>query len=267
MKHFLSLTFFTIFISNVFGQQININPSIINFHIGNPGASETQIITITNNSDQIQAFEISFGDWERTESGAHKYYLPNTMPFSCASWARLNKNFLELKPGESDQLIVTLQAPDDPKELEKMKWAMVFIQGATLKTPELNGPTEVRAFINEIVRVGVHVYQTPFSLASQALKAVYLNESKDEKFTYDFLIENEGNTHLMVKTHIELTNITSGEEIVSPVAEFPLFPSGKRIVKLDIPKDLKPGKYSLLAIADYGDANPLEAIEKVIEIK
>jgi hypothetical protein len=71
----------------------------------------------------------------------------------------------------------------------------------------------------------------------------------------------------MVKTHIELTNITSGEEIVSPVAEFPLFPSGKRIVKLDIPKDLKPGKYSLLAIADYGDANPLEAIEKVIEIK
>jgi hypothetical protein len=250
-----------------FGQQININPSIINFHLGNPGASENQTITITNNSAELQAFEINLGDWTRTETGSHQYFAPNTQPYSCASWVRLNKNFIELKPGEMEEIVVTLQAPENPEALEKMKWAMVFIQGATLKKPEANGPQEVKTFINEIVRVGVHLYQTPFNLSKQAIKAVSLNPSKDEKNTFDFMIENDGNVMTMVKAHVELTNITTGEELVAPNADFPLFPYGKRIIKLDLPKDIKPGKYSLLAIADYGDSNPLEAIEKVIEIK
>ena len=53
----------------------------------------------------------------------------------------------------------------------------------------------------------------------------------------------------------------------SQLIEFPIFPRCKRIFPLELPSSLKPGKYSVLAVLDYSDNAPLEAIEKTIEIK
>lgn len=49
--------------------------------------------------------------------------------------------------------------------------------------------------------------------------------------------------------------------------ECPIFPLDKRKVSLHLPENLPSGKYSMLAIMDYGDPNSLEAIERIIEIK
>jgi hypothetical protein len=256
-----------IFAVNVFAQQVNINPSIINFHLDNPGAIETKTLSITNNSDEVQVFEINMGDWIRKDNGDHQYFEPNTKPFSCANWVKINKNFIEVGPKATEELIITLQAPEDQEALESMRWAMLFIQGAVVKKPQDQDNANVNAVINEIVRVGIHIYQTPFNLSSKEIKAIALNPNPEEANVYDFSLENTGSTMVIVKTHVELTNVQSGEEVIAPKAEFPIFPGAKRIVQMELPQNLKPGKYSLLAIADYGEDNPLEAIEKVIEIK
>ena len=268
MKSFKITVFFLLSASFFsFGQQININPSIIHFHLGNPGAAEVQTLNLTNNSTEVQRFELSLGDWIRTETGGHQYFPPQTKPFSCAAWIQLNKNFVEVQPGTTEEILVNIQAPDNQEDLEKMKWAMIFIQGAVLKKTEEPIDGKARAVISEVVRVGVHVYQTPPSINDQSLKALGLEFNKEEANVYDFLVENTGGIMLNVKAHAELTNIATGEEIMAPKVDMPIFPGGKRKIQLELPKDIKPGKYSLLAIADYGESNPLEAIEKVIEIK
>ena len=78
MRRLFFFFFFSLTFLNLSAQQININPSIVEFHLQNLGAAETQIITITNNSSKTQAFEISLGDWNRKPDGSHDYFKPNT---------------------------------------------------------------------------------------------------------------------------------------------------------------------------------------------
>lgn len=267
MRRNFYIFFLAMSISIVNAQQININPSIVDFHLQNTGAAETQTITITNNSTKSQSFEISLGDWNRKTDGAHDYFKPNTQPYSCASWITLDKNFIEIPAGSIGEVTLTIQAPNKVEDLEKMKWAMLFIQGANLKKPVSNGPNEAKATIQEIVRMGIHIYQTPPNLTENSAKAISLNANKKDPKIYDFEIENNGKIMINGKSHLEITNLANSEEIITTNVEFPVFPGGKRIVLLPLPQNLKPGKYSVLAVLDYSENASLEAVEKTIEIK
>lgn len=250
-----------------YGQQINVFPTILNFQLTEAGSLETQSINITNNSKTKQAITAYFGDWTRNEDGSHSYYEPSSQPYSCASWAILNSNLLELEPGQTAQLILTLQAPKDQSELEEMKWAMLFLQSTTIREPKKNDPTKLTAQINEIVRLGLHIYQTPGTLDFTAVSLNGLKQNEENSRAYDLSIKNEGQVMVKAKSYLELTNIATGEEFRSELEECPIFPLGKRKVSLLLPADLPNGKYSMLAIMDYGNPNSLEAIEQIIEIK
>lgn len=256
-----------LFSGNSLGQQLNIYPTIVNFQLSEPGSVQTQTINITNNSDKKQTIESYFGDWNRKEDGGHEYFEGSTQPFSCAGWAQMNTNLLEIAPGESTQLILTLKAPEDPAELEKMKWCMLFLQGSSIKEAPEASETQMETRINEIIRFGIHVYQTPakMNLISAVAQDLNQNEENPEFFFLD--LENNGQVMVKTKSYLELTNINTGAEFRGEIAECPIFPLGKRKVSLQLPAELPAGKYSLLAIMDYGDPNSLEAIERIIEIK
>lgn len=246
---------------------MNIYPTILNFQLSEPGSVQTQTINITNNSDKRQTIESYFGDWNRQEDGGHVYYEGGTQTFSCAQWAQMNTNLLEIDPGESTQLILTLTAPDNAEELEKMKWCMLFLQGSSIKEEQENNTTTMGTRINEIIRFGIHVYQTPASMSLLSAVAQDLNQNEEDP--NEFLLDLENNGQVMVKTksYLELVNINTGAEFRGKIEECPIFPLGKRKVSLQLPAEIPAGKYSLLAIMDYGDPNSLEAIEKIIEIK
>lgn len=267
MKRFFFFFFLLNAAINLNAQQVNINPSILEFHVQSISSSETQVITITNNSTKSQSFEIELGDWDRKPDGSHDYFKPNTKPFSCASWITIDKNFLEIPAGKSGEITLTVQAPSNPKELESMKWAMLFIQGANLKKAISNGPKEAKASIQEIIRMGVHVYQTPPAVTETSAKAVSLVQSKVSNREYEFEIQNTGKVMITGKSYLQITNLLSSQETTTSMKEFPVFPGGKRVIPLEIPATIKPGKYSILAVLDYGENASLEAIEKTIEIK
>ncbi|MDP1817110.1 MAG: Fn3-like domain-containing protein [Leadbetterella sp.] len=267
MRRLFFLTFISVSFFDLRAQQININPSIVEFHLQNIGSSETQVITITNNSSKTQSFEVSLGDWNRKVDGAHDYFKPNSMPYSCASWLTFDKNFIEIPAGKSGEITLTMQAPNNAQALESMKWAMLFVQGANLKKPITNGPNEAKASIQEIIRMGIHVYQTPPSLNEPSAKAVSLLPVKENKRLYNFEVENNGKIMITGRSHLEITNLANSQETITEAKEFPVFPGGKRIIPLEIPATIKPGKYSILAVLDYGENASLEAIEKTIEIK
>lgn len=263
---FLTLVFFYFFSIGVFAQKIGIQPSILEFHVL-PGTTESQVIRISNASDKKVSFEAYLADWLRDSTGAHQYFKPDTLARSCASWVKLDKNFIELEPGKSAELLVRLQGPDNPKAFEQMKWAMLFLQSVSEQDSAGKNKKEFNTQIKELLRVGIHIYQTPASATNLSAKAITLKPVAGESNAWDFYMENTGAAMLQCKVHMELTNIETGKEIKLDRVEFPVFPEGKRKVRLVIPQDVPKGKYSALAILNIGEDVPLEAIEKTIEVK
>lgn len=250
----------------VFAQKVGIQPSILEFHV-QPGATESQVITISNHSDKKIGFEAYLADWLRDSTGAHQYFKPDTLARSCASWVKLEKNFIEVEPGKSAEFLVRLQGPADPKAFEQMKWAMLFLQSADEQDSADRNNKQFNTQIKELLRVGIHIYQTPPSVTSMSAKAVTLQPVAGEKNAWDFYMENTGALMLQCKAHLELTNIETGKEFKLDRIEFPVFPDGRRKVRMTIPATVPPGKYSALAILNIGEEAALEAIERTIEVK
>jgi len=249
------------------GQQVGIQPATLDFHLS-PGRTEAQVVKITNLSSQKMVFQLSLADWLRDSTGAHQYFRADTLPHSCASWVKLEKNSIEILPGRSEDILIRLQGPSDAQAFQQMKWAMLFLQSAPEQDNTAHKNKETETKIQQLLRVGIHIYQTPPSVTnSGAARAVALREAPDEKNAYDFSMINTGGTMLQCKVHLELTSIETGREIRSDIIEFPVFPEGKRVIRLKIPAATSSGKYSALAVLDIGEESSLEAIEKNIEVK
>jgi hypothetical protein len=257
-----------LFISVTFmakAQQISIQPSILDYHLS-PGISESQSITITNLSQKKMIFEASLADWQRDSTGSHEYYRADTLSRSCASWVSISKTLIEVAPGRSENLLVKLLAPADPSKVNEMKWAMLFLQSVSEQDSSSRNKN-VSTKINEVVRVGIHIYQTPPQLTNMSAKAVSFKPVPGEKNTYEFAMANTGEVMLNCKAHLELTNVANGTETKVEKIEFPVFPGGTRKVKLNLPANISTGKYSALAILDLGEDMALEAMEKEIEVR
>jgi len=252
--------------SSLSAQQMTIQPSILDYHLA-PGTSESQTITITNLSKKKMIFSTELNDWRRDSAGAHQYYQPDTLSRSCASWVSLSKELVELEPGKSENVLVRLRVPTDPAASKEMKWAMLFLQSVSEQDSSSGRKKGISTKINEVVRVGIHIYQTPPQLTKLAAKAVSFNPVPNEKNVYELAMTNTGDVMLNCKAHLELTNIANGSEAKFENIEFPVFPGGKRKVKMIIPASISAGKYSALAVLDLGEDIPLEALEREIEVK
>lgn len=266
MKKLATCLILILFVFCSFAQRISLQPSILDFHLG-PSATQSQSISISNLSDKKIAFQAYLADWLRDSVGGHQYFRPDTLSRSCASWVRLNKNFLEIEPGKTEELIIQLQAPEDVAKLKQMKWAMLFLQSTEEQDANSKSNKQLQTQIKELIRIGVHIYQTPPTIHRHAAKAISLKAVEKEKNTYEFTMQNVGDVMLQSKAHLELTNVETGKEFKLNKTEFPVFPEGTRKVKFTIPDTIPAGKYSALAILDIGEDMPLEAVEKVIEVK
>ncbi|MBN9380099.1 MAG: hypothetical protein J0H74_05010 [Chitinophagaceae bacterium] len=247
------------------GQKVAIQPSILDFHLA-PGNTVSQVVHISNLSDQQMGFRAYLADWLRDSTGVHQYFRPDTLSHSCAGWVSLDKDFIEVPPGGSRDLVVKLQPPSDLRSFQQMKWAMLFLQSGVEQDSASAHGKDFNTHIRQLLRVGVHIYQTPPTLTHYSARALALKEVPGEKNAYDLYMENTGETMLQCKVHLELTNIETGKEFRSEKVEFPVFPEGTRKVRLMVPVNTPRGRYSALAILDIGEGIPLEAVEKKIEV-
>ncbi|MGE5519770.1 MAG: hypothetical protein ACM3VS_07585, partial [Candidatus Dadabacteria bacterium] len=244
---------------------ISIQPSILEFHTG-PAGTESQPVRITNLSGKKLAFQAYLADWLRDSTGGHQYFKADTLKRSCASWVELNRNYVQVEPNQTEELIVRLHAPSDPEQVKQMKWAMLFLQNADEQDSASRNRKELQTQVKEILRVGIHIYETPPSLVNKTVKAISLKQVRNEKNNYELLMKNTGDVMLQCKAYLELTNAVDGKTFKTDKIEFPVFPEGVRKVKLTVPTSVPKGKYSALAIIDLGEDLPLEGIEKALEV-
>lgn len=243
---------------------IAVRPVTMDFTL-RPGETASQRINVTNDLTEKKQFAVYVSDWRRDTTGAHVYTEPNNDPRSCATWIQLNKNFFELNPGETGQVVVTLKHPTDSLLGHKMSWCMLFIE--TIQENKVKDTAGMTTTISNKFRVGVHIYQTPPNLPHQEIKLLDFQSLRGDKMKYRISCENKGETQLHCSSYLELVSLETNERIKLPVQEFPIFPTQIRFLDFELPPALSKGKYLLTAIIDAGMDIALEAAQLQIEIQ
>jgi hypothetical protein len=230
------------------------------------GETSIQTVYVINNTKDDKQFNLYLQDWNRDTLGAHNYLPLGSYPHSCAKWITLNKDFIEVKAGETKEVLVKVKIPDSLDAINEMKWTMLFIQSAEEKL----APSKVEGFstaVQNITRIGVHIVQTPPTLKDKDLKMLSFTKKVGEKNQYRIICENTGKVQFDCKTYIELSCVATGEKTVLKRDLFPLFPNQIRYADFIIPETLPKGKYVVVAVADGGDDIPLQASEANIVVE
>lgn len=263
--HFSIITFllFSFFGSFVQAQNLGVYPTTLDFRLAG-GQSEAQVINLSNGSPNKVQFRLYLNDWIRDSTGGHIYYEPASTSRSCARWVTIERNFIELQPGESTQLTVQMLVPPTPEATEAMKWSMLFIE--TVEENVSRNDKAAQATVKNLIRVGVHIYQTPPNATEKSIKVLDLKPNPEIANAYDLYCKNTGEVMIECKAHLELA-AANGEQTKLDFIEFPMFPDQVRVVTFELPKNLAEGKYSALGILDAGEDLSLEAIESNIEVK
>lgn len=252
-----------LFATSANAQNLGVYPTTLDFRLSS-GQSEAQVINLSNGSGSKVQFRIYLNDWVRDSSGGHIYYEPASIPRSCARWLTIDKNFIELQPGESTQLTVQMLVPATADASTEMKWAMLFIE--TVEENTSRNDKNAQATVKNLIRVGVHVYQTPPNATEKGIKVLDLKPNPEIANTYDLYCKNTGDVMIECKAYLELAS-ASGEQTKLDFIEFPMFPEQVRVVTFELPKNLPVGKYNALGILDGGEDLSLEAVESTVEVK
>ena len=245
-------------------QNLGIHPTTLEFRLSG-GQTESQVVHLSNGSDKKVQFRLYLNDWYRDTVGGHAYFRPDTLPQSCSKWVTLDKTFVEVEPGKSADVNVKLQLPEDPNATNEMKWSMLFIE--TVEEQSAAAAKGAQAAVRNLLRMGVHIYQTPPTVTGKQIKVYDLTQVPNEPNAYQVLCQNTGKVMVECSSYIELASLADGKKTKLAPVEYPLFPAQRRYVRFTIPSDLPKGKYSALAVVDAGEDVSLEAVESTIEIK
>jgi hypothetical protein len=257
--------FFTTANLTTFAQpNLGVYPTILEYHLAN-GQSESKAIHLTNNSPDTVQFRLYINDWYRDTMGGHAYFRADTLPQSCAKWMTTDKNFIQLETGKSTDVTVKLSLPDDGSATDKMRWAMLFIE--TVEEKKNIKEKGTQAAVRNVLRIGVHVYQTPPTITEKSIKVIDLTPVPKTTNTYQLLCQNTGKVMVDCKSYLVLNSMADGKETKLEPVEFPMFPEQRRYVVFELPKDFPKGKYSVQGVLDGGEDISLEAVENVIDVK
>lgn len=251
----------------VHAQSVMVSPATLYFTTA-PGSTETKIISIYNRSPKKMAFQLSLADWLRDSVGGHQYYKPDTLQRSCSKITSFNPTYIEIDSGSIGKIEVRMQVPATVSN-NSMKWSMLFLQSIPqeLRDSSTIFKKQTRASFIPLVRVGIHIYQTPPGAIKKAVEGIKLvTDSAQRGFVYLYF-KNTGQVMLDCKAHLELKYLSTGEETITQESIFPVFPDGFRRVQLPLPAGLKSGNYSVLGVLDYGIDVPLEAVQQNITLK
>lgn len=241
---------------------ISVAPAKLDFNLGR-GQTSRQTVKISNTTSSPYQFSVELKDWERDSVGKHNYFENHDFKNSCAGWITLDKAFINLKPGESENVIITMTVPDSPEAVTEMKWTMLVF--ATVAEKKINKSAKVSTEIIRRAGIGVHIYQTPPSITAKEVKMLDFARVSDTIFRIS--CKNTGGLQVSPAFSVELSGLENESNTVLGPFEFPLFPGQNRVVDFKIPSSLAKGKYLAVALIDVGDDDvPLQAAQAEIEI-
>ncbi len=252
----------------LFGQSVSVAPSRLYYKV-DLGDYKNQIVRVTNNSETSQSFSVTFGDFEAPGSEGKSELMPKgTSKHGCSDWLSADPSFFELGPGQMQEIRIILQVPNTP-DANTVRWATAMIKLVKEKDSQSEKMSEgVGMGILQTFQFVVHVFQTPPAITYKKAEILSFKEIEpaEGKKRVSLHTKNIGDAILDCASYIEIVSLKTGEEQRIKPTAFTVLPGGSREIKFTLPV-LKPGKYSLLGVVDYGSDAEIQAAEIDIEIK
>lgn len=267
IKYSLLLALFIITSVNGFAQGASVSPSRL-FFSTNPGASESQVLNVTNNSATKQGYTIDFADFEpEGNKGKTKMMQHGVSIHSLKSNISASPNFFELEPGQTQEVALTVSLANVP-EANQVKWGSVIVRLAREKKSE--DETEQMGFgIMESFQFVIYVFQTPPSINLKRAEIVGFKSVKNDDNASGVLmtVDNTGEAIINCASYVELTSFSTGLVERIGVKAFTMLPDTQREIFFALPDTIKKGTYSALGVVDFGSREEVEAaqLELVIE--
>ena len=238
---------------------ISVSPPRTYFTV-NAGSSETKKILVSNPS-KTNALElsVSLNDWEYDPAGSNVIMDAGESKTSSSSWISiLPQSFFSLPPGESYELEVQLNVPEDADQSIPVHTSMLYI---TQINPT-DGVDEQGANIKIAVRSGVkiyHRYDVTRDANIEIKNFAYKKQEHPDKLKFSF--SNEGNIWTDGTVNCELLNQQTGEKVKVESVVFYTMPGNSRDLFLQLPENLVSAPYIATAIVDYEGAAAVKLAE------
>lgn len=216
------------------------------------GGRRAASFNVLNESDLVVEAAVYLNDWERDESGEHRFLPSGQLRESCGRYLKVFPLSLRLPPHSSQAVRVTLDGADS---LRAACWSILFVEsGVPQQTPGRQ--------ITYITRLGVKVYAVPSGLVrdgeiEQVLvrprpRARPLPDSSAQELVVAF--RNTGGLPLWSRGRVEFRRLDNSVAATLELAEFPVLPGALRRLAVGVPS-LPSGRYVALALLDYGGSD------------
>jgi len=217
----------------------NVDPARIEVSIP-AGKRRGKTISVSNYSDHPMHLAIYLADVATAPDGTNEFPKVGTTEWSCAGWVQTVPAELDLKPGDTRDVRVSISAPPDARG---GRYGMLFFE----TTPSYEQPgIGVNFRIGTLIDVTVSkTVQTQARLADVALV-----NAKELHVT----LLNEGNALVRPTGRIKIfdaRNAKIAQADFNP-RQLGVLPKTLRMLTQDLERPLPPGAYRLKVEIDYG---------------
>jgi PKD repeat protein len=209
-----------------------------------PGQAYTFSFIARNETDVPEAFTIYVGDWDRDETGRHRFYRPGTLSRSLSPWLTVTPGSFILRAGETREISGTVRVPSGAET--GTYWGIVFVRGEP-RPVQQQGTTVMVA-----KRIGIKVYATvgtaPFQGAVRRIEFGGLNPLW---LIVDFV--NPGLVNLReVRVEVQVYDVRGDQLARIEPTSVPCLPGATRWVAVETGLRPAPGTYLVVAQVDVG---------------
>lgn len=241
---------------NLFSQDFEVAPTRVEYSI-DPGESQTATLSIKNHSNFKMPFLITLADFTIDAEGNEREVERNSIKNSCSEWITPEKTFFDINPNEQVDIKITMQAPEDDMA---DRWAKLYVQTAQVQTA-FEADKDLRTGVQVSGRIGIKVFRYTNTKKEPDIKIGNLKEVINEDTTsriFTAVVENEGETISECKVIFVAADIETGEEFEFDPIYILSYPGYQRKVEFKLPDFMPPGKYSFVALLDYGKTTTIK---------
>jgi len=219
-----------------------------------PAGSQTGIIKIYNQSNDILKVKVYLEDWKYAQAndGSKDFFPANTTPLSCAGWITFSPSEFSIPPYGIQNVSYTVRVPQEAKG---GRYAVLFFETSYMKEKAFLIGDELKsgAFLN--IRLGSLFYVEVKGSVKRDARidsfSVAFNPDKKE-LSIRGELKNTGNADI---TTAATFHIMDQKGIVHARGEFNsiyILPGDKAPISASWSQPLLPGKYDLVLTLNLG---------------
>jgi len=208
---------------------IGLQPTTVEMQI-EPGQRQRQVITIVNvHKEKPIALTLGLADWSLDENGQIKLAAPGDMERSASDWVRFSPAFVDLKPGESQQVVVDMVAPTRIAASGDHRFAL--IASTILPDERASEPGVWKKYqLASLFYLNVGPSESrPVVLSGE------LVEFPSERTELVLKLGNEGDAHARLEGEVEVKTADGRSLGTAPVSNFVVLDRAERFLSLNFP--------------------------------